>query len=206
MALADRATAPAGTEPEVDETFLVGRARHGDLSAFEEIVRRHRRRVYGVALRIVRHHETAEDVAQEAFVRAWRCLDGFELGRPFAPWVCRIAANLALNQVRSPRSREQALPDGHDEQPTPEASPLGALLDAEARRVLEAALDALSVEQRAVLVLRVFEDLSYSEIAETLKLSPGTVMSRLYRARERLADALGPYLGAAAARRKGGAA
>jgi len=206
MALADHAAPPSGAEPPVDETFLVGRARHGDLSAFEEIVRRYRRRVYGVALRIVRHHETAEDVAQEAFVRAWRGLDGFELGRPFAPWVCRIAANLALNHVRSPRMREQALPEGHDEEPAQEAGPLGTLLDAEARRVLDDAVGALPTEQRAVLVLRVFEELSYDEIAETLQISPGTVMSRLYRARERLARALVPYLGAAAARRKGGVA
>ena len=108
MALANRAASQPDAGPPADEAFLVGRARHGDLSAFEEIVRRHRRRVYGVALRIVRCHETAEDVAQEAFVRAWRGLERFELGRPFAPWVCRIAANLALNHVRSPRARGPA--------------------------------------------------------------------------------------------------
>ena len=72
--------------------------------------------------------------------------------------------------------------------------------------MLDDALGALPAEQRAVLVLRVFEELSYDEIAETLELSPGTVMSRLFRARERLARALAPYLGAAAVRRKGGAA
>jgi RNA polymerase sigma-70 factor (ECF subfamily) len=206
MALADPTALPSAVEPAADEAFLVGRARHGDLSAFEEIVRRHRRRVYGVALRIVRCHETAEDVAQEAFVRAWRSLERFELGRPFAPWVCRIAANLALNQVRSPRSREQPLPEGHDERPAAGESPLDTVLDAEARRLLDDALVALPVEQRAVLVLRVFEQLSYDEIAATLQISPGTVMSRLYRARERLARLLVPYLGAAARRRKGGAA
>jgi RNA polymerase sigma-70 factor (ECF subfamily) len=206
MALADRPPHPSSAEPPVDDSFLLGRARHGDLSAFEEVVRRHRGRVYGVALRIVRCHETAEDVAQEAFVRAWRGLERFELGRPFAPWVCRIAANLALNHVRSPRMREQALPEGYDEQRAPDAGPLETVLDAEAKRVLDDAVGALPVEQRAVLVLRVFEELSYDEIAQALQLSPGTVMSRLFRARERLARALAPYLGAAAVRRKGGAA
>ncbi len=205
MALADTAASPPFAEPSADEAFLVGRARHGDLAAFEEIVRRHRRRVYGVALRIVRRHETAEDVAQEAFVRAWRGLERFELGRPFAPWVCRIAANLALNEVRSPRMREQALPEGHEERPASGAGPLESVLDAEARRVLDDALGALPAEQRAVLVLRVFEELSYDEIAQTLELSPGTVMSRLFRARQRLSRALAPYLGASAVRRKGGA-
>jgi RNA polymerase sigma-70 factor (ECF subfamily) len=206
MALADRAAPQPDAGSADDEAFLVGRARHGDLSAFEEIVRRHRRRVYGVALRIVRCHETAEDVAQEAFVRAWRGLERFDLGRPFAPWVCRIAANLALNHVRSPRMREQPLPEGREESPASDSGPLETMLDAEARRVLDEALGALPAEQRAVLVLRVFEELSYDEIAGALGLSPGTVMSRLFRGRERLARALSPYLGAVALRRKRGTA
>ncbi len=111
--------------PEPDEAFVVARARKGDASAFEELVRRHQRRVYAVALRIVRAHDVADDVAQEAFVRAWRALDRFEAGRPFAPWVCRIAANLAINHVRSPRAREDGLPEGHHETPAHDPSPLG---------------------------------------------------------------------------------
>ena len=188
-----------------DESFLIARARRGDPSAFEEIVRLYQRRVYGVALRIVRAHDVADDVTQEAFLRAWRSLDRFELGRPFGPWVCRIAANLAVNHVRSPRAREEGLPDGHAETRTNAPGPLGALLDAEGALVLEKAMGQLPQEQRAVLVLRVVEELSYAEIAETLGISPGTVMSRLFRARERLAQALSPYLGAAAQRRKAGA-
>jgi RNA polymerase sigma-70 factor (ECF subfamily) len=187
-----------------DETFLLARSRHGDLAAFEEVVRRYQRRVYGVALRIVRAHDVADDVAQEAFVRAWRSLDRFELGRPFGPWVCRIAANLAVNHVRSPRAREEALPDGHSDTPSADPGPLGKVLDAEAKRVLDEAVAGLSPEQRAVFVLRAVEEMSYDEIAEALGISPGTVMSRLFRARERLARALAPYLGAAAVRRKAG--
>ena len=188
-----------------DESFLIARAQRGDPSAFEEIVRLYQRRVYGVALRIVRAHDVADDVTQEAFLRAWRSLERFELGRPFGPWVCRIAANLAVNHVRSPRAREEGLPDGHAETRTNAPGPLGALLDAEGATVLEKAMGQLPQEQRAVLVLRVVEELSYAEIAETLGISPGTVMSRLFRARERLAQALSPYLGAAAQRRKAGA-
>jgi RNA polymerase sigma-70 factor, ECF subfamily len=188
-----------------DESFLIARARRGDPSAFEEIVRLYQRRVYGVALRIVRAHDVADDVTQEAFLRAWRSLDRFELGRPFGPWVCRIAANLAVNHVRSPRAREEGLPDGHAETRTSAPGPLGTLLDAEGTRVLETAMAGLPPDQRAVLVLRVVEEQSYAEIAETLGISPGTVMSRLFRARERLAAALAPYLGAAAQRRKAGA-
>ncbi len=203
MALADPLRVP-GAAADADEAVLLARARRGDLSAFEEVVTRNRRRVYGVALRIVRCHETAEDVAQEAFVRAWRTLDRFELERPFAPWVCRIAANLALNQLRSPRSREQPLPEEGALPPARNPDPLASVLDAEAGRVLDAALGTLPAEQRAVLVLRVFEELSYDEIAAALGLSPGTVMSRLFRARERLSQALASYLGPAALRRKGG--
>jgi RNA polymerase sigma-70 factor (ECF subfamily) len=186
-----------------EDTFLIARARQGDLRAFEEIVRLYQRRVYGVALRIVRAHDVADDVAQEAFVRAWRSLDRFELGRPFGPWVCRIAANLAVNHVRSPRAREEGLPEGHAETRGSDPGPLAAVLDAEAKRVFDEAVAGLSAEQRAVFVLRAVEEMSYEEIAKALGISPGTVMSRLFRARVRLARALAPYLGAAA-RRKGG--
>ncbi|HXK11280.1 MAG TPA: sigma-70 family RNA polymerase sigma factor [Vicinamibacteria bacterium] len=188
-----------------EDSFLIARARQGDLPAFEEVVRRYQRRVYGVALRIVRAHDVADDVAQEAFVRAWRSLDRFDLARPFGPWVCRIAANLAVNHVRSPRAREEGLPEGRAETTAPDPGPLATVLDAEARRVLDTAVAELPTEQRAVFVLRTFEEMSYAEIAEALSLSPGTVMSRLFRARERLARALGPYLGRAADRRKAGA-
>jgi RNA polymerase sigma-70 factor (ECF subfamily) len=189
---------------ERDEAFLLARARGGDLAAFEEIVRRYQRRVYGVALRIVRSHAAADDVAQEAFVRAWRSLDRFEIGRPFGPWVCRIAANLAVNHVRSPLAREDPLPEDGERTAAPASDPLGSLLDAEAQEVLERALGSLPAEQRAVFVLRTVEEMSYREIAEALGLSPGTVMSRLFRARERLARSLAPYLGEAARRRSGG--
>ncbi len=206
MGPADRAPRdPAGPQAP-DETFLLARAQRGDLPAFEEVVRRYQRRVYGTALRIVRCHDLADDVSQEAFVRAWRSLDRFDTARPFGPWVCRIAANLALNHLRSPRAREEALPEEPAEPRSEAPGPLEALLDDEGRRLLEAALAELPAEQRAVFVLRAFEELSYAEIAEALDLQPGTVMSRLFRARERLARALRPYLGLHASRPRGGAA
>ena len=131
---------------------------------------------------------------QEAFIRAHRAIARFTPGRPFGPWIARIAANLAVNEKRSPRSREQELPEGHSEVPTREASPLGNLLEREAQDVLDRALGALPSEQRAVFVLRVYEDLSYQEIAEALEISPGTVMSRLSRAREKLRATVQSYL------------
>ena len=174
---------------------LLARARGGSLLAFEEIVKRYERRVYGIALRIVRRHEVADDVAQEAFMRAHQALSTFDLGRPFGPWICRIAANLAINHVRSPEARETPLPEGHAETAAPGRGALDLVLEREAREVLERALGDLPAEQRAVFALRTFEELSYREIADALGISIGTVMSRLSRARERLRAALAPYLG-----------
>jgi len=178
-----------------DEADLLRKAKGGNLFAFEEIVRRYQRRAYAVAVRIVRRHDVADDVVQEAFLRAWQSLPSFDLARPFGPWIARISANLAINHVRSPQAREQELPDGHGERPAPGGDPLHGVLEGEAQRVLEEALRSLPDEQRAVFVLRAAEELSYREIAEALGLQVGTVMSRLHRAREKLAVALGPYLG-----------
>lgn len=159
--------------------------------------------MYATALRILRRHELADEVAQEAFLRAFETLGRFDLGRPFGPWICRIAANLAINHVRSPIAREQPLPEAAPEPPSSAPGPLERLLDGEARAVLDRALGELPAEQRAVFTLRVDGELSYREIAETLGIEMGTVMSRLARARERLRAALAPYLGTAL-RRAGG--
>jgi RNA polymerase sigma-70 factor, ECF subfamily len=186
-----------------DEAGLLARAQGGDLSAFEEVVRRYQRRVYGVAFRVVRRHDVADDVVQEAFLRGHRALGSFDVTRPFGPWICRIAANLAVNHVRSPEAREEELPEDLGERPAAGADPLGGVLEREAREVLEEAMGGLPPEQRAVFVLRAVEEMSYKEIADALSLSMGTVMSRLFRARARLADALGPYLAAGDRRAQG---
>jgi RNA polymerase sigma-70 factor (ECF subfamily) len=184
---------------DATEADLLAGAQGGNLFAFDEIVRRYQRRVYATALRIVRRHDLADDVTQEAFLRAHRALASFDRARPFGPWICRIAANLAINHVRSPEAREDALDEGalHLSPAAASDGPLEAVLEKEARRVLEEAVGRLPAEQRAVFVLRAFEELSYKEIAEALDLSVGTVMSRLSRAREKLRDALAGYLGPA---------
>jgi RNA polymerase sigma-70 factor (ECF subfamily) len=191
---------------DATEAALLAGAQGGNHFAFDEIVRRYQRRVYATALRIVRRHDLADDVTQEAFLRAHRALASFDRERPFGPWICRIAANLAINHVRSPESREEALEEGeHGRSPAPASDgPLAAVLEQEASRVLEEAVGHLPAEQRAVFVLRTYDDLSYNEIAEALGLSVGTVMSRLSRAREKLRGALAGYL-APAVGRAGGA-
>jgi len=188
------------------EADLLAKAQGGNLFAFEEIVKRYQRRVYGVAYRIVRRHDVADDVAQEAFIRAFKAIGSFDRARPFGPWICRIAANLAVNHTRSPQARETPLPEGHAEAPAAGPGPLGGVLDDEAQQMLTEALGGLPCEQRAVFVLRVVEEMSYREIAEALGLSMGTVMSRLSRAREKLRESLLPYLGPAVRRAGGGEA
>lgn len=138
-------------------------------------------------------------------MRAYRSLDRFDTGRPFGPWIARIAANLAVSHLRSPVAREEELPEGYSELAGSAPGPLEGVLDAEAQQVLDRAIAALSPDQRAVFVLRVNEDLSYREISEALGLSIGTVMSRLSRARERLRGVLLPYL-CGVPRREGGEA
>ncbi len=185
------------------EADLLAKAQGGNLFAFEEIVKRYQRRVYGAALRIVRRHEVADDVAQEAFIRAHQALHTFDRSRPFGPWICRIAANLAINHIRSRQAREEPLPEAHLETPARGPGALDGLLDGEASAVLRSALAGLPAEQRAVFTLRVFEELSYREIADALQINVGTVMSRLSRARERLREQLAAYIGPAG-RRAGG--
>ena len=117
------ARAPGVPALDTAEAALLKDARDGNLFAFEEIVKRYQRRVYATALRIVRRHDVADDVVQEAFLRAHQALGRFDLARPFGPWICRIAANLAVNHVRSPESREEALPEAHAETPVPGGEP-----------------------------------------------------------------------------------
>jgi RNA polymerase sigma-70 factor (ECF subfamily) len=185
---------------------LVVRARGGDQDAFAEIVRCHQRRVYGVALRMTRRHEVADDIAQDTFVRAYRSLDRFELGRPLGPWLVKIAVNLSINYLNAPARREQALyteesPDGpagaslsSDPSREPlESNPMRRLASSELARALAGALEKLTPEHRAVLLLKVDEGLRYDDIAETLGISRGTVMSRLFRARAHLKILLEDY-------------
>jgi len=190
-----------GTGP-VDpvEAQLLEKAQRGNAFAFEEMVRRYQRQVYGTALRIVRRHDVADDLAQDAFLKAYRALGSFDTQRPFGPWIRRIVANLAINHVRSPEAREDGLPESHDLTPAPGVGPLGGVLEREAQAVLARALEGLPVEQRAVFALRVFEELSYQEIAESLQIPVGTVMSRLSRARDRVRELVAPYLGASGRR------
>jgi RNA polymerase sigma-70 factor (ECF subfamily) len=186
-----------GERVEDVDRDLVVRARGGEAEAFEAIVRFYQRRVYGVALRMTRRHEVADDITQETFVRAYSHLNRFELGRPLAPWLTRIAVNLSINHLKGASKREQPFVDGDGPGGEPpsegEPDPLTHLLSQEFQRALEAAVEQLPPEQKAVFVLKVHEEMRYEEIAQVLEISTGTVMSRLFRARQRLKEMLKDY-------------
>jgi len=175
----------------VNEPDLVARSREGDTAAFNELITLHRGRVFGVVVQMVRNEDDAMDLTQEVFVRAWKALPRFDGRSKFSSWLYRIATNAALDALRRakvrPRPEEWNEETMQPESPTgPDSSPQARLDRMEIRRRIDEAIQELSPEHRAVIVLKELEDLSYKEIAEVLSCSIGTVMSRLFYARKNL--------------------
>jgi RNA polymerase sigma-70 factor (ECF subfamily) len=182
----------------VDEAGWVQAVQRGDLRGFAEIVRRYQRPVYRVAYGMTRNASDADDIAQETFVRAYRALDRFRVGEPLYPWLARIAVNLVYSLFRSRRRRpetalEPMLEAGH--QWATEDDPVEDTERRERDEKIDAAFAELKPEHRSVLVLRVVEGLSYDEIAKSLAVPVGTVMSRLSRARQELKTRLAARTG-----------
>jgi RNA polymerase sigma-70 factor (ECF subfamily) len=176
-------------ETAADETDLVRAAQAGDSRAFGEIVTRYQRAIYRVAYGFTRIPADADDLAQETFVRAYQAIGRFRVGEPLYPWLARIASNLALSLLRSRRRKpETALEPLMEagQQWGTEEDPGRGVIDRERKKHLEQALAELKPEHQAVLVLRGVEEKSYEEIAKTLNVPLGTVMSRLSRARAEL--------------------
>ena len=188
----------------MDDLALVSRARAGEASAFEALVVRYQRKVYAVALGIVRDPDQAWDVAQEAFVRVHGHLADFKGESSFSTWVMRIASHLSIDSLRRERkSRRDQLEDvgeaalaegGEGIMATPLGLDPGAnLLRRELAGRMQAALDELPEIHRTILVLREVEGLSYEDLAERLGIQKGTVMSRLFHARKKMQAALADY-------------
>jgi RNA polymerase sigma-70 factor (ECF subfamily) len=172
-------------------------ASRGDRQAFGRLVDLHKRAVYGLCLRLLHDAEEARDAAQEAFVRAYAALATYDPGQPFVPWILRIARNHCLDLVRRrvPDSRRVELDADPEGGPIDLADPAAltpdvALERREAAATLAKAVDALPPVQREVVHLFHVEHLSYKEIAATLDVPIGTVMTWLHRARARLRLAL----------------
>ena len=179
---------------EAEEDALARRVLAGDADAFGTLVERHRRRAYVQALGIVGSREDALDLAQEAFVRAYRARHTLDPTRPFSAWLHQIVRRLCFNFLRDRRVRARVTEDGPDwlvvSVPDPRPDPAAAAERAERARRVAAAIDRLPAREREVLVLKEFEELTYREIAAMVGVPIGTVMSRLYSARRRLADVL----------------
>ena len=172
----------------MDEKHILARARRGGPAAFEELVRRNEKRVYAVALRSSGSPEDAADITQEVFLRAWRSIEDFRGDSGFSTWLFRITANLCVDFARHRQAQPQTQPlVGEDdaERPIPDTAPTPEehLENSELGRELAAALDEISEEHRRIVLLRDVSGLSYTEIAEVLEISEGTVKSRLSRAR-----------------------
>lgn len=169
------------SEPHSDEE-LVALARTGDLDAFGLLVRRHQSFVFGVVLRVVKNRATAEDIAQDTFLRAFKSLEGFRGESQVRSWLYRIANNLALNHVT--RSREkptETVPERSTERSTAKTAEQRDL-----KKALEAAIDELPDDLKQPLVLREYEHLSYEQIADKLDMPLNTVRTRLFRAKRAL--------------------
>ncbi len=193
------------TAAAADEPLIVERARKGDRDAFRELFDRYHRRVYAHAVSVLRNESDAEEIVQEVFVRVHKSLAEFQGGSAFYTWVFRITHNLCLDQMRRKSRKggeefDETIADdvpieGEDLLPSWLGSnPLAALERKELVARMSQALDALSPKHREILVLREVEGLTYEEIAETLQIQKGTVMSRLFHARKNLQDALASYL------------
>lgn len=173
----------------MDDKHILARARRGELDAFEELVRQYEKRVYAVALRSSGSPEDAADITQEVFLRAWRSIESFRGDSGFSTWLFRITMNLCVDHARHKNAQPQTQPlvvgEEDAERPIPDTAPTPEehLENSELGRELAAALDEVSEEHRRIVLLRDVSCLSYTEIAEVLEISEGTVKSRLSRAR-----------------------
>ena len=182
----------------LDDAELVKLARGSNPGAYAVLVNRYKKRIYAVAYRMVHTHEDADDIAQEAFVRAYQALDSFDTERAFYTWLCRIAMNLAINLTDKWHRRATDSLDEREEtagfEPAGSDDASAGVQQRELQRAVNKAVKELPDGMREVFVLRTFEDMSYEEIAEALAVPRGTVMSRLARARERVQQALAPFV------------
>ncbi len=181
-----------------EDNALVRVAQRGNMAAFEELVGRHRDKLYARAFSMLRNEDEALDVAQEAWVKGWQRLKQFQGEAGFATWMTRIVINLCLDHLRKKKRQQSESIEELDEEwggaerrmPYLTVNPTEGLERHELRQRIDRAMTQLSEAHRKVLVLYEFEEMDYKQIAKVMDCSIGTVMSRLFYARRRLAALL----------------
>lgn len=183
---------------ETDEKVLISLCKRGDLSAYDRLMQRYEKRVYALCFRMAGNQDDAADLAQEAFLKAFRALPSFNGQAQFSTWLYRIVTNTCLDERRRQARRPQLFSldkplNTEDGQlaltlPAEASDPLATALSQETEIEIRTLLSMLPAEQRIVLVLRDMEGYSYDEIARMLNLNGGTVKSRLNRARRKLRE------------------
>ncbi len=213
MVMAQPARRKASKEPgelssdsasaQPDELTLVRRARQGDLGAYDELVRRYQERIYATVYHMTSNHEDANDLAQEAFIKAFHALKSFKGGSSFYTWVYRIAVNKAINFLKQRKNRIQLSLDDLDVNAEHDPDLVALISDktprresglAELQEKLNAAMQKLSEPHRLVVTLHDVQGLSHEEIAQIMECNIGTVRSRLFYARQQLQAYLSDYL------------
>ena len=189
-------------EEDVRDETLVERFRRGDDTAFDELVARHHGKVYAIAYRMTRNREDALDIAQEVFVKAHRGISKWKPIKGFQHWLYRIATNMTIDVMRKRKRRSAVIVEGEDFSadrgsvtPADGPDPVRLLELEDIGKRLQAALDTLPERQRAVMMLRYYEDLSIKEIASVLECTEGTVKTHLFRGTGKLRDMFGSKRG-----------
>lgn len=197
------ASLPAPVPEPPDEMALVKRARQGDLSAYDDLIRRYQERIYATVYHMTSNHEDANDLAQEAFIKAFQALKSFKGGSSFYTWVYRIAVNKTINFLKQRKHKAQMSLDDldfnaeHDPDLVAlisERTPRREASLAELQEKLNAAMQKLSEPHRLVVTLHDVQGMSHEEIAEIMDCNIGTVRSRLFYARQQLQAYLSDYL------------
>ncbi len=188
-----------------EDRGLIAKAQSGDMAAFRQLVERHQRRAFAVALSLVRDENDARELVQDAFLRVFKSLGSFQGGSSFFTWLYRIITNLSIDLIRKPGRQLEGLDASRLDTRENEddggadfsllskvdgADPLDVVRRREIAARLQSALDALPSYHRGVIVMREIEGLSYEEMATAMGVSKGTIMSRLFHARQKLQKAL----------------
>jgi RNA polymerase sigma-70 factor (ECF subfamily) len=185
-----------------EDRALIAQAQSGDTAAFRKLVERHQRRAFAIAVGLVRDENDAREICQEAFLRVYRGLATFEGGSSFFTWLYRIVTNLSIDLMRKPGRKATELDEGRTslvDEPEGDfalvsridgADPIDVVRRKEMAKRIESALEALPSYHRAVILMREVEGMSYEEMAEAMGVSKGTIMSRLFHARQKMQRAL----------------